>query len=248
MLLRPTRRQRREDGLRQARHQRQGDRDRHRLLHAGGQEARSGVPAMLAGLVTNDKADILATAYAPAEPDYAKASPFESLLAGRAPQRRPLHSADGQGRPCLDEQAAAGQRLLQGGAEMPCQRASISRRAAKACAARRPSRRSSSTASAIRPIRTRSAASSTRTTTGATAASSPSPATASRTASPARRTTRWPRKSPWRSPPARSSFPRSASSTHYYANYVSPRWARTMQKMKKIGLHIFYRTYGGGWS
>ena len=28
----------------------------------------------------------------------------------------------------------------------------------------------------------------------------------------------------------------------------SPRWARTMQKMKKIGLHIFYRTYGGGWS
>ena len=38
------------------------------------------------------------------------------------------------------------------------------------------------------------------------------------------------------------------SSTHYYAQYVSPRWARSMEKMKKIGLHIFYRTYGGGWS
>jgi spore germination cell wall hydrolase CwlJ-like protein len=25
-------------------------------------------------------------------------------------------------------------------------------------------------------------------------------------------------------------------------------WARTMKKMTKIGLHIFYRTYGGGWS
>ena len=38
------------------------------------------VPAYLADLVTNEKADILATAYAPAEPDYARASPFEALL------------------------------------------------------------------------------------------------------------------------------------------------------------------------
>ena len=43
-------------------------------------------------------------------------------------------------------------------------------------------------------------------------------------------------------------MPEVGSSTHYYAQYVSPRWARTMKKMKKIGLHIFYRTYGGGWS
>lgn len=38
------------------------------------------------------------------------------------------------------------------------------------------------------------------------------------------------------------------SSTHYHATYVKPRWARTMERMKKIGQHIFYRTYGGGWS
>ena len=38
------------------------------------------------------------------------------------------------------------------------------------------------------------------------------------------------------------------SSTHYHANYVRPRWARTMKKMQKIGHHIFYKTYGGGWS
>jgi spore germination cell wall hydrolase CwlJ-like protein len=38
------------------------------------------------------------------------------------------------------------------------------------------------------------------------------------------------------------------SSTHYHATYVHPRWSRTMEKMKKIGLHIFYRTHGGGWS
>ncbi|MEN0000286.1 MAG: cell wall hydrolase [Pseudomonadota bacterium] len=37
------------------------------------------------------------------------------------------------------------------------------------------------------------------------------------------------------------------SSTHYHATYVSPRWARAMERVSKIGLHIFYRTYDGGW-
>ena len=38
------------------------------------------------------------------------------------------------------------------------------------------------------------------------------------------------------------------SATHYHAVYVRPRWARTMKKVGRIGLHVFYRTYGGGWS
>ena len=38
------------------------------------------------------------------------------------------------------------------------------------------------------------------------------------------------------------------SSTHYHATYVNPKWAKTMKRRKKIGLHIFYKTYGGGWS
>jgi spore germination cell wall hydrolase CwlJ-like protein len=38
------------------------------------------------------------------------------------------------------------------------------------------------------------------------------------------------------------------SSTHYHAVYVRPKWGRTMKKVGRIGLHIFYRTYGGGWS
>ncbi|MCX5497505.1 cell wall hydrolase [Kaistia dalseonensis] len=42
--------------------------------------------------------------------------------------------------------------------------------------------------------------------------------------------------------------PNVGSATHYHANYVKPRWARTMKKMQKIGHHIFYKTYGGGWS
>jgi spore germination cell wall hydrolase CwlJ-like protein len=37
------------------------------------------------------------------------------------------------------------------------------------------------------------------------------------------------------------------SATHYHANYVWPNWAPQMQRMAQIGVHIFYRTYGGGW-
>lgn len=36
-------------------------------------------------------------------------------------------------------------------------------------------------------------------------------------------------------------------STHYHAVYVRPNWARTMKRVDRIGLHIFYRTYRGGW-
>lgn len=37
-------------------------------------------------------------------------------------------------------------------------------------------------------------------------------------------------------------------STHYHATYVRPNWGRTMRKVGRIGLHIFYRTRNGGWS
>lgn len=37
-------------------------------------------------------------------------------------------------------------------------------------------------------------------------------------------------------------------STHYHATYVRPDWGRTMRKVGRIGLHIFYRTRNGGWS
>ena len=43
-------------------------------------------------------------------------------------------------------------------------------------------------------------------------------------------------------------FPQVGSSTHYHATYVAPRWRKKMKRVGKIGLHIFYRTYGGGWS
>ena len=43
-------------------------------------------------------------------------------------------------------------------------------------------------------------------------------------------------------------LPEVGSATHYHATYVSAMWAPTMKRVAKIGLHIFYRTYGGGWS
>nr|WP_245411680.1 cell wall hydrolase [Phyllobacterium leguminum] len=43
-------------------------------------------------------------------------------------------------------------------------------------------------------------------------------------------------------------LPEVGSATHYHAAYVKPRWASAMERVKKIGLHIFYRTQGGGWS
>jgi spore germination cell wall hydrolase CwlJ-like protein len=43
-------------------------------------------------------------------------------------------------------------------------------------------------------------------------------------------------------------LPEVGSATHYHAVYVHPAWARSMEKLGRIGRHVFYRTYGGGWS
>ena len=37
------------------------------------------------------------------------------------------------------------------------------------------------------------------------------------------------------------------SATHYHATYVHPRWASAMERVDKIGKHVFYRTFNGGW-
>ncbi len=43
-------------------------------------------------------------------------------------------------------------------------------------------------------------------------------------------------------------LPEVGSATHYHATYVHPAWARTMIRVARIGDHIFYRTRYGGWS
>jgi spore germination cell wall hydrolase CwlJ-like protein len=37
------------------------------------------------------------------------------------------------------------------------------------------------------------------------------------------------------------------AATHYHATYVRPDWASAMRRMQKVGTHVFYKTYNGGW-
>jgi spore germination cell wall hydrolase CwlJ-like protein len=41
-------------------------------------------------------------------------------------------------------------------------------------------------------------------------------------------------------------LPEVGKATHYHATYVSPSWARSMRKMHKLGVHIFYRPRAWG--
>lgn len=41
-------------------------------------------------------------------------------------------------------------------------------------------------------------------------------------------------------------LPDVGKSTHYHATYVRPRWARSMRKLSKIGVHMFYRPHDWG--
>ncbi len=205
------------------------------------------VPAFLASLVTSDKADILATAYASAEPDYAKASPFESLLGtsdaegGRfvPPIERGDHAWMGTPLPA-EVFSAAEQKCLATGIYFEARGESLRGQAAVAQVilnrVRNPTypkticgvvyqndswKNRCQFSFACDGIKDRIT----------------SPAHYKVAQDVALAVTA-----------GKIFIPEIGSSTHYYADYVSPGWARTMEKMKKIGRHIFYRTYGGGWS
>ena len=206
-----------------------------------------GVPAMLAALVNNDKPDVLATAYAQAEPDYAKASPFEALLQDEDPN-------DGRFIPPM---AKGDHSWIQN--PLP---ASVFSKKEQACLAngiyfeaRGESVRGQAAVAQVILNRVRN------------------PAYPNSICGVVYQNDNWlnrcqfsfacdGRKKRIESPAnykvaqdvamavtaGKIFIPEVGSSTHYYANYVHPGWARTMQKMTKIGLHILYRTYGGGWS
>ncbi|MBM2713196.1 cell wall hydrolase [Mesorhizobium caraganae] len=206
-----------------------------------------GVPAMLAALVNNDKPDVLATAYAQAEPDYAKASPFEALLQDEEPN---------SGR-FIPPMAKGDHSWIQN--PLP---ASVFSEKEQACLAngiyfeaRGESVRGQAAVAQVILNRVRN------------------PAYPNSICGVVYQNDNWlnrcqfsfacdGRKKRIESPAnykvaqdvamavtaGKIFIPEVGSSTHYYANYVHPGWARTMQKMTKIGLHIFYRTYGGGWS
>lgn len=205
------------------------------------------VPSYLAELVNNDKPDVLATAYAPAEPDYAKASPFETLLRDETPN---------DGRfipPMLPGDHAWMETPLPALAFSPKEQECLAN--AVYFEARGESTRGQAAVAQVVLNRVRNPA---------------YPDTICRVVY---QNDQWKNRcqfsfacdgiadrvlSPWHYRRAQDIamavtagkifIPEVGSSTHYYAQYVSPGWARTMKKMTKIGLHIFYRTYGGGWS
>ncbi|WP_095198740.1 cell wall hydrolase [Mesorhizobium carmichaelinearum] len=206
-----------------------------------------GVPTMLAALVNNDHPDVLATAYAQSEPDYAKASPFEALLQDEQPN---------SGR-FIPPMAKGDHWWIQN--PLP---ASVFSKAEQKCLAngiyfeaRSESVRGQAAVAQVILNRVRN------------------PAYPNSICGVVYQNDSWfnrcqfsfacdGRKKRIDSPAAYKTaqdiamavtagkifIPEVGSSTHYYAQYVHPGWARTMQKMTKIGLHIFYRTYGGGWS
>ncbi|TPK69331.1 cell wall hydrolase [Mesorhizobium sp. B2-4-19] len=206
-----------------------------------------GVPAMLAALVNNDHPDVLATAYAQSEPDYAKASPFEALLQDEQPNSGrfipPMAKGDHwwiQNPLPASVFSKPEQKCLANGIYFEARSESVRGQAAVAQVV-------------LNRVR--------------------NPAYPNSICGVVYQNDGWfnrcqfsfacdGRKKSVDSPAAYKTaqdiamavtagkifIPEVGSSTHYYAQYVHPGWARTMQKMTKIGLHIFYRTYGGGWS
>lgn len=205
-----------------------------------------GMPALLASLVNGAKADVLATAYAPAAPDYAKTSPFESLLRDEPAGGRfipPLEQGDHawMATPLpASVFSAEEQKCLATGIYFEARGESLRGQAAVAQVilnrVRNPAYPKSICGVVYQNKRMRNACQ----------FSFACDNIKDRITSPGAYRTA---EDVGLAVTAGKIFlPEVASSTHYYADYVSPRWARAMEKMKKIGRHIFFRTYGGGWS
>lgn len=210
-------------------------------------QASPGVPAMLASLVNNDKADILATAYARAEPDYAKASPFEALLGGDDQANGRFIPPMGKGdhwwlaNPLpASVFSKAEQTCLANGIYFEARGESLRGQAAVAQVILNRVRNPAYPDSICGVVYQNDGW------FNRCQFSFACDGTKDRITSPSHYKTA--QDIAMAVTAGKIFIPEVGSSTHYYANYVNPGWARGMKKMTKIGLHIFYRTYGGGWS
>jgi len=205
------------------------------------------VPPVLAALVNNDKPDVLATAYAPVEPDYSKESPFETLLqdgtAGNGRFIPPVDKRDhGWAATALPATVFSEQeqRCLAAAVYFEARGESVKGQAAVAQVVlnrvRNPAYPKSICGVVYQNMSWRNRCQFSfacdrikdRVTSPAHYAIAEDVALAVTSGKI------------WLS--------EVGSSTHYHANYVRPRWARTMELMERIGQHLFYRTQGGGWS
>ena len=216
-------------------------------FHPNEEKAAPGVPAMLAALVNNDDADILATAYAPAEPDYARASPFEALLQDDKPDSGRFIPPMGKGDHAWIQNPLPAsvfskpeQTCLANAVYFEARSESLRGQAAVAQVVlnrvRNPAYPATICGVVYQNQHWRNACQFSFACDGKK----------DRIESP--RHYKIAKDVAMAVTAGKIFLPEVGSSTHYYASYVSPGWARAMKKMTKIGLHIFYRTYGGGWS
>jgi spore germination cell wall hydrolase CwlJ-like protein len=206
------------------------------------------IPAMLASLVTNDRPDVLATAYAPATPDYAELSPFATLLKGDVDPNEgrfipPLSEGDHAWMKMPLPAAVfseAEQKCLTAGVYFEARGENVKGQAAVAQVilnrVRNPAYPDTICGVVYQNDHWRNRCQFSFACDGIR----------DRVASPAH----WAmaRDVSMAVTAGKIFIPEVGSSTHYHATYVHPRWAGTMEKMKKIGLHVFYRTHGGGWN
>ncbi|CAN0653617.1 N-acetylmuramoyl-L-alanine amidase [Nitratireductor aquimarinus] len=205
------------------------------------------MPRAIAALVNNDRADILATAYAPPEPDYAKASPFASILREEEPQGgRFIPPVGAKDHPWARSPLPAEvfsdreQQCLAAGIYFEARGESVEGQAAVAQVilnrVRNPTYPNSICGVVYQNEKWRNRCQFSFACDGIR----------DRVKSPGHFKTA--QDVAMATTAGKIWLPEVGSSTHYHATYVHPRWAGAMQRMKKIGQHIFYRTYGGGWN
>jgi spore germination cell wall hydrolase CwlJ-like protein len=204
------------------------------------------ISPMLASLVTNQAADVLATAYAPPEPDYARQSPFDSILRDDKSGGRFIPEISAEDHAWAANPLPAGvfseaeQKCLTSGIYFESRGESVKGQAAVAQVI-------------LNRVR--------------------NPAYPDTICAVVYQNKGWYNRcqfsfacdripdivwsrSHWQTAKeialavtaGKIWLPEVGSATHYHATYVKPDWGPTMKRVSKIGKHIFYRTYGGGWS
>ncbi|MDZ5698884.1 cell wall hydrolase [Chelativorans sp. M5D2P16] len=207
-------------------------------------QAGSDLPPAIASLINNDKADVLATAYAPAEPDYAEASPFASILRDEDGGRfiPPVSPGDhAWARQPLPPSAFSKQeqRCLAAGIYFEARGEPVKGQAAVGQVilnrVRNPAYPNSVCGVVYQNEKWRNRCQFSFACDGIR----------DRVKSPAHY--RMAEEVGMAVTAGKIWLEEVGSSTHYHATYVNPRWASTMERTKRIGRHVFYRTYGGGW-
>ncbi|MEC9463664.1 MAG: cell wall hydrolase [Pseudomonadota bacterium] len=205
------------------------------------------LPSMIADLVTNPVPDVLATAYAPPPPDYASVSPFDSILADKQPdQGRFIPDIDPKDHAWAATPLPAGvfsdkeQKCLAEGIYFEARGDSVKGQAAVAQVilnrVRNPHYPDTICGVVYQNEDWRN-----RCQFSFACDRIPDIITSPRHWKIAKDIA-------MAVTAGKIWFKDVGSATHYHATYVKPAWGPTMKRVEKIGKHIFYRTYGGGWS